>query len=336
MSYGGNTGRFMTKKKTTLLITGATGFIGYAAVQFFARLSEYEVIAAVRKKPKDLLFPLQVKIIEDLDINHESGWNQAMEEVDCVLHCAARYHIPKTPFLDILAMCRKINVDGSLMVAKAALRNGVKRFIFVSTLKVHGEENIAGVPFQESDQLRPQYAYGVSKMEAELALKVLCDSQSMELVIIRPPPVYGDRVPANFLLMLKCIDLGLPLPIKSAMNLRSYVAVENLLELIRLCITHPAAVGQTFLAGDDRDWNLVDLIKTLAFAMQKSPLMLSVSPGILRPLASLVGKGPVIDILFLPSVVSSTKARKLLGWQPIVRSEDALINTAKNYLISKK
>jgi nucleoside-diphosphate-sugar epimerase len=326
----------MKKQKTTLLITGATGFIGFAAVQFFAHLPEYEVIAAVRKKPIDLLFPPQVKIIEDLDINDESGWDQAMEQVDCVLHCAARYHIPKNPFLNILAICRKINVDGSLLVANAALRAKVKRFIFISSLKVHGEENISGIPFSELDNLRPEYAYGISKMEAEQALQTLCDHHSMELVIIRPPPVYGDRVPANFLLMLKCIDLGLPLPIKSALNLRSYVAVENLLELIRLCIAHPAAVGQTFLAGDDRDWNLVDLIKTLASAMQKSPLMLSISSRILRPLASLVGKGPVIDILFLPSTVNTSKARKLLGWQPIVRSEDALINTAQNYLKSKK
>jgi nucleoside-diphosphate-sugar epimerase len=326
----------MNTQKTTLLITGATGFIGYAAVQFFARLPGYEVIAAVRKKPKDLQFPPQVKIIEDLDINHESGWDQAMEQVDCVLHCAARYHIPKNPFLNILEICRKINVDGSLLVANAALKAKVKRFIFISSLKVHGEENISGIPFAESDQLRPQHAYGISKMEAEQALRMLCEHHSMELVTIRPPPVYGDRVPANFLLMLKCIDLGLPLPIKSALNLRSYVAVENLLELIRLCIAHPAAVGQTFLAGDDRDWNLVDLIKTLASAMQKDPLMLPISPRLLRPLASLVGKGPVIDILFLPSRVDTSKASKLLGWQSIIRSEDALINTAINYLLSKK
>jgi len=326
----------MKMQKTTLLITGATGFIGYAAVQFFARLSGYEVIAAVRKKPKDLPFPPQVKIIEDLDINHESGWDQAMEQVDCVLHCAARYHIPKNPFLNILAICRKINVDGSLLVANAAIKAKVKRFIFISSLKVHGEENLPGIPFTESDQLHPQYAYGISKMESEQALKTLCKHDSMELVIIRPPPVYGDRVPANFLLMLKCIDLGLPLPIKSALNLRSYVAIENLLELIRLCITHPGAVGQTFLAGDDRDWNLVDLIRVLASAMQKDPLMLPISPRLLRPLASLVGKGPVIDILFLPSRVDTSKARQLLGWQPNIRSEDALINTAKYYLISNK
>ena len=326
----------MNTQKTRLLITGATGFIGYAAVNFFACLPEFEVIAAVRKKSKELLFPPQVKIIEGLDINNESGWGRAIEGVDCVLHCAARYHIPKNPFLNILAICRKINVDGTLLVANAAQRAKVKRFIFISSLKVHGEENISGIPFSELDNLRPEYAYGISKMEAEQALKTLSDHHSMELVIIRPPPVYGDRVPANFLLMLKCIDLGLPLPIKSAINLRSYVAIENLLELIRLSATNPAAVGQTFLAGDDRDWNLVDLIRTLASAMQKSPLMLSISPRLLRPLASLVGKGPLIDILFLPSRVDTSKARKLLGWQPIIRSEDALINTAKNYLISKK
>jgi nucleoside-diphosphate-sugar epimerase len=326
----------MNTHKTTILITGATGFIGYAAVLFFARLPEYEVIAAVRKIPKDLLFPSQVIIIEGLDINQDARWDHAMEQVDCVLHCAARYHIPKNPFLNSLAICRKINVDGSLTVAKAALQAGVKRFIFVSSLKVHGEENIAGIPFKESDQLRPQYAYGVSKMEAELALQALCDSQSMELTIIRPPPVYGDRVPANFLLMLKCIDLGLPLPIKSALNLRSYVAIENLLELVRLCTTHPAAIGKTFLVGDDRDWNLVDLIKTLSSAMEKSPFMLPISPRLLKFLASLVGKGPVIDILFLPSRVDTSRAKKLLGWQPIIYSEDALISTAKNYLMSKK
>lgn len=323
-------------QKTTILITGATGFIGYAAVQYFARLPEYKVIAAVRRKPANLLFPAGVNVIENLDIVNESGWDHALGQVDCVLHCAGRYHFPKNPFSNILSICRKVNVEGSLILANAALRAKVKRFIYISSIKVHGEENFLGNPFSESDQLCPQYAYGKSKMEAEQELHNLCSLSSMSLVIIRPPPVYGDRVPANFLLMLKCIDLELPLPIKSATNLRSYVAVENLLELTRLCVTSPAAVGQTFLVGDDRDWSMVDLIETLASAMEKSPLMVPISPRLLRPIASLVGKGPVIDILFLPSRVDTSKSRNLLGWSPIIPSEEALIRTARNYLKTKK
>jgi len=326
----------MSEGKKTILITGATGFIGYAAVLFFSRLTQYVVVAAVRKKPPDLTFPHGVKVIEGLDINDTKGWIEAMQDIDCVLHCAARYHIPKNPFLDTLAICRKINVQGSLLVANAAIEAQVRRFIFLSSLKVHGEENMDEFPFRETDVLRPQFAYGISKMEAEVELTTRCLVSAMELVIIRPPPVYGDRVPANFLLMLKCINMGLPLPIRDAVNLRSYVAVENLLELVRIAADHPAAVGEIFLAGDDRDWSLIDLVRMLAQTMGKPIFFLSISPKLLKWVASLVGKGPVIDILFLPSRVDTTKARKILDWRPIISSEAALKNTANQFLQSAK
>jgi len=318
----------------TILITGANGFIGYGAVLYFAQLPSFKVIAALRKMPPNLSFPANVKVIEGLDIRQEKGWAQALLSVDCVLHCAARYHIPKNPFLNTLKICRQINVEGSLLVARNAILAKVQRFIFISSIKVHGEKNLADIPFREDDKLRPLYAYGISKMEAEKELKKICEISSMELVIIRPPPVYGDRVPANFLLMLKCINWGLPLPIKRAINLRSYVAMDNLLALVYIVASHPKAAGEIFLVGDDRDWSLVDLINILSLAMKKTVFLFSVSPTLLKLGGMFFGKKPDVNLLFLPSVVDTTKARERIGWIPTIKSENALQNTARSFLKS--
>ena len=323
----------MSKKK--LLITGANGFIGYGAVMYFAQISNYEVIAAVRKIPSNLTFPSHVRVLDHLDIDHDNGWLPAMVEVDYVLHCAARYHIPKNPLTDVLALCRKINVVGSMRVANAALSSGVKRFIFLSSLKVHGEENQLDQPFRETDILRPQYAYGVSKKEAEEKLTALVNGTNMELVIIRPPPVYGPRVPANFLAMLHCIKWGLPIPLASVKSLRSYVALDNLLDFIRITIDHPSASGEIFLVADQRNWSITDLITQLASAMNRRPNLFPVSPIILSWLAKLLGKKALADLLLLPSCVDTSKAQMLLQWTPAIKSEAALRQTAKDYMTRK-
>ncbi len=323
-------------KKTILLITGANGFIGYGAVLFFSNLLEYEVIATVRRKSPSLQFPSNVRVIENLDINQSTGWQEAMKGVDSVLHCAARYHIPKNPFADVLALCRKINVDGSLQVARSALQGGVKRFIFLSSLKVHGEENRLEQPFRESDALRPCYAYGISKQEAEERLTELAINSNMELVIIRPPPVYGPRVSANFLSLMKCIQLGLPLPIGSIRSLRSYVAIDNLLELVRIAVDHPKAVGEVFLVADDQDWSIADLAKQLALAMGRSPKLLHISTAFLNFSGKLIGKKAVVDLLLAPSCVDASKAKNLLGWRPIITSQKALFETVQAYLATHK
>lgn len=319
-------------KKNTLLITGANGFIGYGAVIFFSKLPQYEVVATVRRKSSSFQFPPNVRVIDNLDINESGGWLEAMKDVDLVLHCAARYHIPKNPFTDVLALCRKINVDGSLQVANAALEAGVKRFIYLSSLKVHGEENQLGKPFDESDELRPCYAYGISKQEAEKQLKALATESKMELVIIRPPPVYGPRVPANFLLLLRCIEMNIPLPIGRISSLRSYVALDNLLELIRISLNHPNAVGQTFLVADEQDWTIVGLVRYVAKAMGKSPQLFSIPIPILYFFGKLLGKKAVVDILAAPSRVDASKAKNLIGWKPITTSHRALDETVEAYL----
>jgi len=319
----------------TILITGANGFIGYGAVLYFAQLSSYKVIAALRRIPSNLSFPSNVRVINNLDINHDSGWQQAMVDVDYVLHCAAQYHIPKNPFIDVLALCRKINVDGSTRVASAALSSGVRRFIFLSSLKVHGEENELGYAFCETDTLRPRYAYGISKQEAEAKLTQLVSGSAMELVIIRPPPVYGPRVPANFLAMMKCIKWGFPIPLASVKTLRSYLALDNLLDFIRVATTHSKAPGEVFLVADDQSWSIVDLILQLASAMDKKPTLFSVSPAFLSWIASLLGKKPIADLLLAPSCVDASKAKILLQWAPVIKSEDALVNTARAYLNKK-
>jgi nucleoside-diphosphate-sugar epimerase len=320
----------LSKKK--LLITGASGFIGYGAVLYFAKLSNYEVIAAVRKIPSNAAFPNNVRILDQLDINHESAWLSAMVGVDYVLHCAARYHISKNPLTDVLALCRKINVEGSMRIARAAKASGVKRFIFLSSLKVHGEENQLDQPFRETDILRPKYAYGISKQEAEEKLTELVQDSAMELVIIRPPPVYGPRVPANFLAMLNCIKWGLPIPLASVKTLRSYVALDNLLELIRISADHPKAAGEIFLVSDQRNWAIADLITQLASAMDRPAKLFPFPPIFLSWLARLIGKKPLIDLLIMPSCVDSSKARKLLQWMPVIESEEALKQTAQDYL----
>lgn len=323
----------MSKKK--LLITGASGFIGYGAVLYFAQLSNYEVIAAVRKTPSNLTFPSHVRVLEGLDINYDNGWLSAMIGVDYVLHCAARYHIPKNPLTDVLALCRKINVEGSMRVARAAKTSGVKRFIFLSSLKVHGEENQFNQPFCETDSLRPKYAYGISKLEAEQKLSELVHGTLMELVIIRPPPVYGPRVPANFLAMLNFIKWGLPIPLGSVKTLRSYVALDNLLELIRISTVHPKAPGEVFLVSDQKNWSIADLITQLAGAMNRRPKLFPMPPILISWLAQIFGKKPLIDILLMPSCVDSSKAQKLLQWRPVIESEEALRKTTQDYLKRK-
>jgi UDP-glucose 4-epimerase len=323
----------MSQKK--LLITGANGFIGYSAVLYFSKQENIKVVATIRGNIIKKTFPPNVDIIYNLDINSENGWLDAMKGVNYVLHCAANYHISKNPFTDNLALCRKINVDGSLLVAKMAKSCGVVRFVYLSSIKVHGEKNHLNQAFLESDILLPQYAYGISKKESEEQLFSLLSDTNMELVIIRPPPVYGPSVPANFLAMLHCIYWRIPLPLKNIDCKRSYVAIDNLLEIIRLALIHKNAAGEVFLVSDDHDLSIAELITYISNSMNKPPLLFTIPLLFLKSVGNVMGLGKIIGLLVNKSIVDTKKAQNILGWKPKITVKNALDKTVNSYLISK-
>ena len=319
-----------------ILITGANGFIGYNAVLYFCKIKNYNVIGTVRKFPKNLFYPDNVNIISNLDINNEKGWTKAMEGVDIVLHCAATYHFSKNIFKNNSSLCKKINVEGTILVTKIAIKCGVGRFIYLSSLKVHGEENQSNQPFRETDILKPVYAYGKSKAEAEKEILNLVKNTRMELVIIRPPPVYGPHVPANFLTLLNIIKLSIPLPFANISIKRSYVAIANLLEFIRITFEHKNISNEVFLISDDHDLTTADLIHQLSMGMSKNAKLFNFPVLLLYYICIILGLKPYITILIKPSIVDVSKAKNLLKWKPIITTNDALNETVQAFLYSKK
>ncbi len=319
-----------------ILITGANGFIGYHALLYFSKIKEYNVIGTVRKLSKNLIYPSNVKIVNNLDINNEQGWIKVMEGVDIVLHCAATYHISKNIFANNKYLCKKINVEGSILVTKAAINCKVSRFVYLSSLKVHGEENHSDKPFRETDILKPIYSYGKSKAEAEKEILKLVNNKQMEIVIIRPPPVYGPNVPANFLVLLKLIKLGVPLPFSNIYAKRSYVAIANLLEIIRLSFEIKNISGEVFLVSDDNDLTITDLIKNISSGMAKKVKLFNFPVLLLYYLFIIFGLRESITILIKPSIVDTSKAKNLLNWKPVISSNKALLETVNDFLLNNK
>jgi nucleoside-diphosphate-sugar epimerase len=217
---------------------------------------------------------------------------------------------------DLLAEYRKVNVDGTLNLVRQAAEAGVRRFIFISTIKVNGEQTLLSKLFTAEDTPAPEDAYGISKMEAEQGLQALAAETGMEVVIIRPPLVYGPGAKGNFASMIKLIEKGLPLPLGAIHNKRSLVALDNLIDLIITCIDHPAAANQVFLAGDDEDLSTTELLQGVARAMGKPARLVPVPVGLLMFGATVVGKKAMAQRLLGSLQVDISKARNLLGWQP--------------------
>jgi len=225
---------------------------------------------------------------------------------------------------DSLSAFRAVNVVGTLKLAKQAASEGVKRFIFISTIKVNGEATVLGEPFQADDLPAPEDAYGLSKLEAEQGLKLLAAETGMEVVIIRPPLVYGRGVKGNFGSMIKLVEKEIPLPFGAIHNKRSLVGIDNLVDLIVRCIDHPAAANQVFLAGDGQDLSTPELVRSLAMAMGKRTRLISLPTGVLKFGATLLGKRALADRLLGSLQVDITKTRELLEWQPRHSVEEGL------------
>ena len=303
-----------------VLVTGGTGFLGSRLAETLHSTPDIKLTTVARRRVETPA----AQIVEVSSLCADTDWSTALTEQQVVIHAAARAHIMKDEVADPLAEYRRVNVDGTLNLARQAAVAGVKRFIFISSIKVNGEQTTLGLPFTADDMPSPQDAYGVSKWEAEHGLQQLAAETGIEVVIIRPPLVYGPGVKGNFANMIKLVESGLPLPLGSTNNRRSFVALGNLVDLIISCIDHPAAANQVFLAGDGEDLSTTDLLRGVAKAMRKPSRLIPVPSSLVMFSATILGKRAVAQRLLGSLQVDLTKARELLGWTPPVSVEEGL------------
>ncbi|MGZ3240097.1 MAG: UDP-glucose 4-epimerase family protein [Burkholderiaceae bacterium] len=306
-----------------ILVTGANGFIGAALCE---KLKECEIsfVSAVRKKVASHQFQIN-------DLTYPVDWSQALSGCDTVIHLAARVHVMHDTSINPAAAYKAINVDATLHLAKQAVQCGVKRFVYLSSIKVNGEET-TGRPYTASDMPLPIDPYGQSKLEAEIALKKLSNETGLEVVIIRPPLVYGPRVQANFLKLIKIVKWQIPLPFGAIHNRRSMVALDNLVDLLIVCSQHPNASGQIFMVSDDSDVSITELLKILARAMKKRAFLLPIPAPLLAGTARLFGKTAVMNRLTGSLQVDITHTKSTLNWKPPVSMQKALEKTVSHFL----
>ena len=300
------------------LVTGATGFVGYAVSTELAQ-RKHDVRRAARN-----LAGSDGGYFELGDIGPSTNWFGALEGVDAVVHLAARVHVMHDTEADPLTVFRAVNVEGTLNLARQAAAAGVRRFVFVSSIKVNGESTLPGQPFTADDKPAPLDAYSVSKMEAEQGLRQIAAQTGMAVVIIRPPLVYGPGVKANFAALMRAVQRGWPLPLGAVHNRRSLMALDNLVDFIVTCLSHPQAANQTFLMSDGQDLSTTELVRGMAQAVGVPARLLPVPVWALQAGASLLGKGDAVQRLCGNLQVDKSKARSLLGWVPPVSVEEGL------------
>lgn len=317
----------------SILVTGASGFLGASLVRHLASSDAFSVKAPVRN-PR-ISFPASVEVLPIADLDVSTNWQHALPGVEVVVHASARVHVMNEAAQDPLVEFRKVNVEGTLNLARQAAAAGVKRFIFISSIKVNGEGTSPGKPFSAEDVPAPVDAYGISKLEAEQGLYALSASTGMEVVIMRPVLVYGPGVKANFLSMMRWLSKGIPLPFGAIHNRRSLVALDNLISLIVVCIDHPRAANQTFLVSDGEDVSTTDLLRKLASALGKPARLLPVPGWLLQGAAALLGRRNVAQRLFGSLQVDISKNQALLGWTPPVGLDQGLRLTAHHFLESR-
>ena len=315
--------------KQTVLVTGANGFVGRALCVDMARRG-FTVRAAVRKLSRATSLPGE--IVEIADIGADAGWSSALAGIDAVVHLAARVHVMRDSALQPLAAFRAVNVVPTERLARAAAAQGVKRFVYVSSIKVNGEGTPPGRPYTPDDVPAPVDPYGISKHAAEQALRQLAQETGLEVVIIRPVLVYGPGVKANFLSMMRWLHRGIPLPLGAIRNQRSLVALDNLVDLIVTCLHHPKAPDQTFLVSDGEDLSTTELLRRTAAALGRPARLIPVPTLVLRAAARLLGKADIAERLCGSLQVDMSKTRQLLGWVPPVSVDEALKQTARHFL----
>lgn len=313
-----------------IAISGTTGFVGGALLTRLALMRQFELMAWVRVLPSEPSPKVQhVKV--DL-LARGVLLADSLAGVDVVIHAAARVHVMQDAAIDALTEFRRLNVQGTLNLARQAAKEGVHRFVYISSIKVNGEVTVPLMPFTASDVAAPLDSYGISKMEAEDGLRTIAQQTGMEVVIIRPPLVYGPGVKANFQSMMRWLARGLPLPFGAIHNQRSFVALDNLVDLITTCIDHPKAANNTFLVSDGEDLSTAQLLRRMGDAMGRPVRLLPVPPILLKVGAALVGKPELAQRLCGSLQVDISKTRQLLGWSPPISVDEGLRRAAKGFV----
>ncbi|MDE1993904.1 MAG: SDR family oxidoreductase, partial [Rhizobiaceae bacterium] len=290
-----------------ILVTGATGFVGQALCAELARRNM--PYRPVSRSPRPDFFTIG-------SIDGGTDWSQALAGVDAVVHLAARVHVMDETSSDPLAAFRAANVDATVKLARQAAQAGVKRFIFMSSIKVNGEATLPGRPFTANDIPHPEDPYGQSKLEAEQALLAIGKETDMEVIVIRPPLIYGPGVKANFASLLRWAGRGIPWPFGLVTNRRSLVFVGNLVDFTLLCIAHPDVANRVFLISDGSDLSIGELIGKLSAAMGRRALLLPVPPSLLEGLAGLLGRRAAAQRLLGSLQVDIGETRSVTGWSP--------------------
>lgn len=308
-----------------MLVTGASGFIGSALCRVLVAAG-HAPRAAVRRIIPGSKGPDTAIYVGEIDGN--TNWSQALRGIDCVVHLAARTHVLHETAADPLEEYRRVNVEGTRWLAEQAVAAGVRRLVFLSSTKVNGERT-AGRPFKEEDAPRPEDAYGISKWEAEQALRRVAQETGLEVAILRPPLVYGHGVKGNFLRLMNIVAAGWPLPLASVHNRRSLIYVENLVDAILHCLARPEAAGQTYLVSDGEDVSTPELIRGIAAALGVQPRLLPCPVALLRLGAAALGRAGDVTRLLGSLQVDSTKIRRELGWTPRYTMEEGLVETAR-------
>lgn len=315
--------------RPSVFVTGASGFVGQALCR---ALLERRV--AVRGAIRDVVsWKSAVHLVHVGEVDGATNWAEALLGASVVVHLAARVHLMREKASDPLTEFRKVNVAGTLNFARQAAEAGVNRFVYLSSIKVNGETTAPGQAFRAEDAPAPEDAYAISKHEAEIGLLTIAKETGMEVVIIRPPLVYGPGVKGNFASLVKWVRKGIPLPLGALNNKRSLVALDNLVSFIALCVDHemsPAAANSVFLISDVEDISTTELLNKVARAYGKKGFLLPVPEHWLHFAAGMLGKADVANRLLGSLVVDGSPARERLGWRPVVTMEEQLQKMARH------
>lgn len=313
-----------------VLVTGASGFIGQRVCSVFVARG-YTVSAVVRSglwHPQSPAGTLRMFAVGGMNASTE--WAETLEGVDSVIHCAARAHVIKETARNPLEEFRMVNVGGTIRLAEQCVSAGVRRFIFLSSIGVLGTNTNSRGPFSASDIPAPAEDYALSKLEAEEGLRELARTSSMEVVIVRPPLVYGRGVKGNFARLLQLLERGIPLPLSAVENRRSLVGIDNLVDLLLRCVEHPRAAGEVFLVSDGEDLSVSSLLQRMARMMGRSPRLFPVPVSLLRLAGAVTGRQVEVDRLVGSLQVDITRTRELLDWNPPLTVDEGLRRMFQN------
>jgi nucleoside-diphosphate-sugar epimerase len=304
-----------------VLVSGSTGFVGKALILaiLFRGHHPDEAVRRAKEKTNDRVSTF---VVENID--GRTNWSKALESAEAVIHLAARVHVMRESADDPLAEFRRVNTEGTLNLARQAAEAGVRRFIFLSTIGVNGNSTLHGKVFAPTDTPSPHDPYSMSKYEAEIGLHSIAHSTGMEVVIVRPPLVYGPNAPGNFGKLTRLVAKSLPLPLGSINNRRSLVGIDNLVDFIITCLEQPAAANETFMVSDGEDLSTPDLIRRMARTMNRPARLLPVPRSVLMAAATILGKRDMAQRLCGSLQVDISKSRALLGWKPRVSVDEGL------------